>query len=53
MIQMAAREPTEDFCGRLAGGRDPVRPFVEVGQTWASYGALINIAKYINLLQRM
>lgn len=47
MIQVAVREPTEDYRGRLAEGRDLVRPFIEVGQTWVSSSALIGIAKYI------
>ena len=53
MIQVAIRESTEDFCGRLADGRDLVRPSIKVGQTWASCRALIDKAQYIKLLQRM
>jgi hypothetical protein len=53
MIQVAVREPTENFRGRLAKGRDLVRPFIEVGQTWASCSALVDIAKNIQVLQKM
>jgi len=52
MVQVAVREPTKDFCGRIAKGRDLVGQFIEVGQTRASCSVLIDIAQYIKLLQR-